>query len=126
MENPTSLLHSEGDQNVMAMQFVQNHDYTTFIAEHAFDGNDIVFHFYPSPEHSDQAFWKQKFPDALSDVAQAFFQATYPRLKAAFTPEQNSWWMRANGFANVGLPTERVAAFYAALDQALETRNDKA
>lgn len=125
----TSLLQEQTDQAVPTLLFTQVRDYTTFTAEHAFDGNDIVFHFFLTPEitpeQGGKEYWSVTFPEALSEVAQQVFQAGYPQLRAAFTAEQDSWWMRANGFAVVGIPEERVTSFYAELDQALDARNVK-
>ena len=116
----TSLLSTQGEQGVSALQFIKNLMYTTFLVEHAFDGEDIVFHFFRTKENPTDKYWKTDFPNVLSDVAQDVFQASYPRLKAAWTEEQDSWWMRANGFASVGMPEERIHHFYEKLDQALE------
>lgn len=121
----TDLLLNQADQGVLALQFEKVNDYTTFLAEHAFDGEDIVFHFFRSEENSTNKYWKEIFPEALSEVAQKVFQAGYPRLKAAWTEEQDSWWMRANGFVNIGLPEERIKSFYSELDQALEALKNK-
>jgi hypothetical protein len=117
-----SLLSNQGDQGVQPLQFTRDNTYTTFESEHAFDEDDIVFHFFRATENSGDTYWKKVFPDVLSDVAQAVFEAGYPRLKAAFTDETDSWWMRANSFANTGLPEERVRRFYQKLDEALEAR----
>ncbi len=121
----TSLLSTQDDQGVAALVFKNVTDYTTFRVEHAFDGDDIVFHFFRTPECPEKDYWEVVFPNVLSEVAQEIFQAGYPRLRAAFTHEQDSWWMRAGGFANAGIPEERCARFYAALDKALEARNIK-
>lgn len=117
---------NQGDQGVSPLEFTRDKTYTTFEAEHAFAGDDIVFHFFRTPENGSEKYWQDIFPDALSEVAQEVFQAGYPRLKAAFTRETDSWWMRANSFASIGLPDERVKRFYQNLDQALEARNSKA
>lgn len=114
------LLSTQDDQGVDPMKFIENDAYTTFRAEHAIDGNDLVFHFFRHRGLPDK-FWKDEgFPQALSDTAMAVFQATYPRLKATYTSEVDSWWMRASGFAVVGLPEERIERFYEKLDEALE------
>jgi len=125
-----SVLSKEGtDYSLEPLRFTRNEEYTTFIGEHVFDGNDIVFHFFKSPELAakaavDQvAYWKNTFPDALSQVAQDVFQAGYPRLKATYTQEVDSWWMRAYGFAVEGMPDDRVRAFYDNLDAELEKKS---
>lgn len=107
------------------MYFEKYVGYTTFLAEHAFDDDAIVFHFFVTPENNSREYWQEKFPPVLSEVAQEVFQAGYPRLRAAFTAEHNSWWMRADGFANEGIPKERIARFYDALDQALDAAKAK-
>lgn len=119
----TSLLASQDEQGVAVLQFIKDSTYTTFRSEHAFDAEDIVFHFFRAPENSADKYWSDTFPNALSEVAQSVFNASYPRLKAAFTQETDSWWMRATGFANEGLPEERLKRFYAELDRALDAKN---
>lgn len=110
---------------MLAMDFIKVRNYTTFLAEHAFDGDDIVFHFFRTPENPSDHYWKSVFPNALSDVAQKVFQAGYPRLKAAWTEEQDSWWMRAAGFATTGLPEDRLNLFYETLDQVADALKDR-
>jgi hypothetical protein len=122
----TTLLSNQSEQGVAALQFTEDKQYTTFRAEHAFDGDDIVFHFYRTEERPSDKYWSDTFPEGLSEIAQTVFKAGFPRLKAAFTKETDSWWMRAGGFAVEGLPEERIARFYKELDQALETRKDRA
>lgn len=125
----TSLLSTENDQGVLPLAFETSTEYTTFTSEHAFDGDDIVFHFFTPPGLGDSkeahTYWLETFPDVLSEVAQEVFQAEYPRLRAAWTAEHASWWMRASGFAAIGIPEERVQVFFAKLDQSLEARNVK-
>lgn len=122
----TSLLSSQDDQGVATLHFEENKDYTTFRAEHAFDGEDIVFHFFKTPECPPKGYWDDVFPNTMSDVAQAVFQAGFPRLKAAWTEEVESWWLRCTGFASEGLPEERIKRFYRELDESLEAKNSKA
>jgi hypothetical protein len=122
----TSLLSSQNDQGVQPLQFIKDESYTTFRAEHAFEDEDIVFHFFKTAECPAKGYWDDVFPNTMSDVAQAVFQAGFPRLKAAWTQEVESWWLRCNGFANEGLPEERIKRFYSELDQALEAKNSKA
>lgn len=119
----TNLLSTQSDQGVQPLQFTKDESYTTFRAEHAFEDDDIVFHFFNTKEHEDdRKYWKDTFPTALSDVAQEVFKAGYPRLKAAWTEEVESWWLRCTGFANEGLPEERIKRFYKELDQSLDAR----
>jgi len=122
----TSLLANQSEQGVAALQFTKVKDYTTFDAEHASDGSDLIFHFFRTEENSSDNYWKEIFPNALSEVAQAVFQAGYPRLRATYTREVDSWWLRADGFADEGLPEERILHFYKKLDQALDTMNKSA
>jgi hypothetical protein len=123
--NPDVYSRKETPAVAAPLEFTPCDAYTTFRAEHAFKGDDIVFHFYKTPEHSDEAYWTEIFPDALSEVAQAHY-GRLPRVRAALTREPaanlDSWWMHAAGFASVGQPLKKVAAFYAALDAALESR----
>lgn len=104
-------------------------EYTTFLAEWALDGIDLVFHFKlpTSPEDLrkikyDGDYWQGLFPGVLSEVAQEVFKATYPQLKAAFTPEMDSWWMRAYGFGKSFGAEELVRKFLDTLDIRLESR----
>ena len=53
-------------------------------------------------------------------MAEEYFQATYPRLKAAYTEEQASWWMRAYGFGQLLDPHKFAYGFFDKLDEALD------
>ena len=82
--------------------------YTTFRAEYAFEGDDIVFHFFPPPEcvgwepRLQWAYWTEHFPVVLERVACEHFETTDPtRLKAAYTQELVSWWLRAHNFPHL-------------------------
>ncbi len=137
-ENTTEVQAKDllGQQNeiggVPALQFKLVNTYTTFLVEFTFDGNDIVFHFFRSLERTnDDKFWKETFPNTLSQIAQDYFQATFPRLKASYTekvipahdkdsPAQDSWWLRAYGFVNIGDPEERCNRFFDLLDRELD------
>ena len=126
LENPTEkqateLLSQQNDLAVPTLSFTKNTDFTTFVAEYAFDGDDIVYHFFrPEERKGDDAYWKELFPNTLSSVAMSNFNATFPRLKAAYTSEVDSWWLRASGFANVGDPAARSERFFAQLDKAID------
>lgn len=107
-------------------KFTRNDDYTTFSAEHALEGEDIVFHFFPTDETKSFPpkidYWDSIFPDVMSTTTQEFFRADYPRLKAAPVNEFGikSMWLRCHGFALDGVVEERVKLFYKKLDQALD------
>lgn len=120
------------------LEFEACDEYTTFRAEHAFRGDDIVLHFFRTEECSSESYWKEVFAAALDEVAQAHY-GTFPRVRAHLSRVPSaageaacergaapwvvdSWWMEARGFAGVGQPRKKLAAFYAALDGALENR----
>ena len=114
---PVHALNGLELDGVPVIKFTPCEEYTTFRAEYAIVDDALVFHFFVTAEHPQ---WPSYFPDVLSTVAQDYFNATYPRLTAAFTRELNSWWFRANGFAEIGDPHLRAMRFYARLDAALE------
>lgn len=107
------------------MSFTRVSDYTTFEAEYCITlTGDIVFHFY-LPEtvshlKAAELYWHTKFPEALDLTARTYWDAEFPRLKAAFTEEQNSWWLRCFGFGFIGDPEVRVQKFLEKLDSVLE------
>ncbi len=121
------------NEPAMALQtpdFKKIESFTTFNAEYAVIGQDLVFHFYLPAEYEDQKqtpkvaqYWMQIFPTALDVTARTFFNANYPRLKAAYTPEMVSWWFRAHGFANVPDPVRSAYLFAQALDKTLDASN---
>lgn len=114
---------------VLPIQFMPVNDLTTFSAEVAVTDGDFVYHFYPTKEVNEGAdpkkYWMETFPAVLEATAKEYFKAEYPRLKAAYTEEKASWWMRAFGFGMV-LDPHRLALHFcddldAALDRALGT-----
>jgi hypothetical protein len=111
---------SEVACGVRPLQFTKVESYTTFTAEYAWDGGDVVFHFYRAPEHS-ASYWLEKFPTALDPIARDLFQAGPPRLRAAYTDEMDSWWMRANGFSHLVDKDAFISRFLQRLDQTLDT-----
>ena len=129
------MLKTQDDQSVLPIQFIKVEEYTTFRAEFAFDGDDIVFHFFLPPELEDlqkkgpsinqrvDKYWKDSFPRTLDVVARDFFKVEFPRLKAAYTEELQSWWLRAFGFSDGLDPEARCRMFIARLDQALDAVN---
>lgn len=124
------VLVEQDEQSVAALRFTEVNDYTTFRAEFAIDGDDLVFHFFLPPEFSSLSgpviaqrvdrYWKDGFPRALDGTARDFFKADFPTLKAAYTTELNSWWLRANGFGNNVDPEARCRLFIQKLDAALD------
>jgi hypothetical protein len=121
---------AEGDLPVLPLTFIAIDGYTTFRAEFAITEGDLVFHFFVTDEvqalQSPKKYWHELFPQALSDVADKHFNVTFPRLKAAYTPEQASWWMRAVGFGKVLDPHRFSYKFFDALDSALDAAMPKA
>lgn len=118
------------------LQFVVNDQHSTFIAEVAIVQDDLVFHFFLPKHLADlsggsaeyQRYWKKVFPETLDAVAQEYFKAGPPRLRAAHVNELgiDSWWLRAYGFgAQVLDPDTFVQRFYAKLHGALESSNRK-
>src|SRR3954464_8209789 len=94
----------EGEQKavlpVMGINFIDITEYTTFRAELAVTEGDLVFHFYPTEEvhalkdPTPMAYWPEPSPAILEPVAKKYFNADESRLKAAYTTEQVSWWLR--------------------------------
>jgi len=108
-------------QAVRGIHFVKVSDYTSFDAEYALVGVDIVIHlFQPHDGAHGRNFWCNTLPEILDRHAREFWEETYPRLQAAYTPELDSWWFRAFGFAYQGLPHERVHKFLEGLDTKID------
>jgi hypothetical protein len=115
---------AETPQGVDALSFKEVSGFAMFKAEYTFSNNDIVFHFFIPTDNAlitrDAVYyWMRKFPTVLDEVARGYWDVTYPRLKAAFTEEVNSWWLRAFGFVDVGNPEVRVIEFLAQLNAAI-------
>lgn len=110
---------------VDAIRFDKCDDFTTFSAEYAFIKDDIVVHFYLTPEvaarKDAKTYWKNIFPAALETTAIDFYKSGPSRLQAAYTEEVDSWWFRANGFATSLDPVSHLHKLFEKLDQALET-----
>ena len=109
------------------VQFTRSEEFTTFIAEYAIKDDDLVFHFFLTPELDREpkdgpvaAYWMRTFPLTLDTAAQTFFRATAPRLQAKYTAELQSWWLRAQGFGSTLDPNELANRFLQALDTALD------
>ena len=122
------LIEDEEPHGVPLLQFKKVTDYTTFTAEYAFDGRDIVFHFFLPPEmegKKNDTYWLQVFPATLDPVVREAFRAGPPQLQAAYVNDFgiNSWWLRAYGFAGFARlldPDLVCQSFLASLDAALE------
>jgi hypothetical protein len=118
------------------VRFVKDTSFTTFTVEYAMRGPDLVFHFYLPPEviggegasHASQAlqrpsvyhYWSETFGDGLNQVAPEYFQATAPRLQAAYSLEVYSWWLRARGFDHLLDIPAFVRGFLVAFDTYLD------
>jgi len=109
---------------VEAPVFMAITDYTTFRAEYAVLDDDLVFHFYATDEVNKLPdpwrYWKTTFARALAKVAKDHFQAEYPRVKAAYTDELASWWLRADRYGHVLDMDEFAKRFLSKLDQELD------
>jgi len=113
---------SGGDYNVRTLDYTKVESYTTFWAEYAFEEGDIILHFYKTPEYQDNvAYWLNVFPAALDPVARTVFNATAPRLRAAYTEEMDSWWLRADSYDHIIDKRGLVLRFLDTLDKTLET-----
>jgi hypothetical protein len=110
---------------VLPIQFIPIREYTTFAAEVAVTDGDLVYHFYVTDEvnalSQPNKYWLETFPRVLDQVARAYFNAEFPSLKAAYTEEKASWWLRAFGFGMVLNPHKRAYGLFDLLDAALET-----
>lgn len=107
-------------------RFTQVNDFTTFRAEYLIDGEDYVLHFFLSVEFERKTpaeqgqYWLRTFPTVLSDTAEAYFQASKPRVTAEYIEEVTSWYMRCRNFAQRLGPDEFIQRFLEALDGGLE------
>jgi hypothetical protein len=119
----------EGEQTagtlpVLPLIFTTVNDYTTYAAEFAITEGDLVFHFYATDEvnqrRDPRGYWLEAFPAVMERVAKDYFKADFPRLKAAYTEEKASWWMRAKGFGQVLDPHKFTYKFLDELDSALD------
>jgi hypothetical protein len=102
----------------------QVEDFTSFFAEYGLVGSDIVLHFFLSPEARDmperERYFLEVFPRVLSDLSEAYFRATQPRVFAEYVPEMTSWYMRCRGFADRLDPHLYVLEFLEKLDARLD------
>ena len=125
-EQAQSKIESEaqGTLPVLPLHFIKVREYTNFDLEFAVTEGDLVFHFYATAEVNalpdPQKYWKEIFPNTLSTVVEAYFRATYPRIKAAYTEEHASWWMRAQGYGHLLDAHGFVYKFLDEFDRALD------
>ena len=112
------------DMGVVAPDFKKTENYTTFTAEHAVIDKAIVAHFFLSREAEKlpTKYFVEVFPEALSEVAKAHFDADYPRLKAAYSEDLKSWWLRADGFDHLLDIDAFMAEFFRKLDSKLDDK----
>ena len=119
----------QGPMNISnaVINFTKVKDYTTFVAEYAMVGEDLVFHFFLTPEMDREpkdgpvaAYWMVKFPKVLDTSAKKYFEAKSPRLVAKYTPEMQSWWMKAQGYSDRIDPDAFAKKFLEQLDGDLE------
>jgi hypothetical protein len=128
----TSTVASEqvAELPVLPLTFIPIKDYTTYAAELAVTEGDLVFHFYVTDEINalpdPHKYWLEIFPEVLERTAKEYFKAEFPRLKAAYTEEKASWWLRAFGFGLVLDPHKFSYQFLDALDRALDGATAKA
>ena len=109
---------------VPAVEFVKVLDYTTFSAEVAIVGNDLVYHFFVTDEvnrlPNPQKYWHEQFPAVLEKVVPDYFKSGPQRLQAAYTEEQASWYLRAMGYGSRLNPHKFAYGLFDALDAALD------
>jgi hypothetical protein len=96
-------------------------DYPTFRAEYAWKDDDLIYHFF-RPENVTDRVWIAEFPIHLDAAARAFFRAELPRLRAAYSDEMDSWWLRACDYLLGVDPVAFPVRFLDKMDHALRTR----
>lgn len=107
-------------------EFKKIEDFTTFRAEYAMIGPDLVMHFYGTPEHpntdnpNDVWYWQTYFPNCLEEAGGAHFQASRPRVIAKYTEEMRSWFLKAQRYDHLTNIDAFVKVFCAKLDHVLE------
>ena len=118
---------------VLPLQFIKVEDLTTFAAEVAISDGDAIYHFYVTKEVNElprwkdrtvsvqpRRYWAELFPELLEKTARQYFDCDEKRLKAAYTAEKASWWLRAKGAGHKLNPQGFALGFCDALDAALE------
>ncbi len=115
-------------------KFKKIENYTTFLAEYAEVGDDIILHFFPPAEAYVQVAgtdtwkvpaavlraWQLRFPEVLSPTAENHFRATAPKIVAQYVPEMTSWWMACRSYALTLDPDTLILSFLQKLDAALD------
>lgn len=118
---------------VQGLQFTKVSCYTTFTAEYAQEGEDLVFHFFLPPELEEKTrephvlrYWRRTFPAIFEPVVYTAFRAEPPRVQAAYVSDfgVNSWWFRAYGFVNRLDPEGLCTHFLEELDKALDASKE--
>lgn len=113
----------------LPVRFVRITEYTSFVAEFAIKNGDLVFHFFVTDEVNaltdPKKYWLKTFPETLSATAEAYFKASFPKLRAAYTEEQASWWLQADGYGLVLDPHRYSYKFLSELDSALDAASTK-
>lgn len=126
-----SLLASmhEGIGNVpqAVIKFKTVSEFTTFESEYSLTDNNVIVHFFmPKARYVTEKYWKEIFADALTDVAQEYFDATSPRLVAKYAEDDgaggslNSWWFKAQGFGHIIDIDAFVMKFFEKMDERLD------
>jgi hypothetical protein len=128
MTNLKPSMPTPNDVGVAPLAFTRVEAYTTFRAEFAIEGGDVIVHFY-RPEGDDDGahaatYWTTTFPAELERVAKSIFRADYPRLQAQHVDAADlgidSWWLRAYGFGHLLDPAGLALRFFDRLDLALD------
>jgi len=128
--NETKILNDDATiGGLQGLQFISVDSYTTFLAEYAFEDNDIIFHFFLPMDLAPQArapatirYWTELFPQVLEPVVFDVFKAQPPRVQAAYVNDcdLNSWWLRAYGFGALLEREALCSTLFDALDVALD------
>jgi len=123
-ERVAGTVRKETPVGATPLEFTVDTSYNTFTAEYVVKGQHLVFHFFPPYDLDPNSaafseYWTCTFPRALSDTAESFFAATYPRLIASHTEELNAWWFEARNFADHHDPEGLCRQFIEKLDSAL-------
>jgi len=96
-----------------------------FRAEYALVNEDLIVHFFlpesvdPSQASAYRNWWYTDFAKIMSEEAQAYFGAEYPRIMAKYTEEVASWWLKAQGYDHLLDPLAYLQRFFAQLDARL-------
>ena len=123
----------KGTMPLLPLQFTKIEDLTTFAAEVTVTDGDAVYHFYATEEvnalprwngseltMTSATYWAEFFPKVMEAAAREYFDADESRLRAAYTAENASWWLRAKGVDQRLDPQRFALGFCEALDKALE------